>query len=252
MQTYERVHIVLGDPEQFKDHDLAKEFPKDFDWWNISQSAQKDYLVIIYMMDPMQRFFASAVVDSDIWSCRDETRKWYGKPCVDLRDLERLPNQATREEARGRFPKWGLLKRPTRSCLPNETTSQHQLDEFLMFLFAGKSTGHAHEEVIEGIKREVVILLAPRNKKLCDQVFDAAKGVCEACETDFSKVLGGKGVHVLHVHHRKQRALQDVPVVTKQEDLAVVCANCHMLLHVDPKEAQPVEKLRQMLKDDHL
>lgn len=54
----------------------------------------------------------------------------------------------------------------------------------------------------------------------------------------------------LQVHHRNQLALEDEPVVTKTADLAVVCANCHMLIHFDPKKALQVEVLRQMLHGD--
>jgi predicted HNH restriction endonuclease len=30
-------------------------------------------------------------------------------------------------------------------------------------------------------------------------------------------------------------------------DLAVMCANCHMLIHMNPKQALSVEELREML-----
>jgi predicted HNH restriction endonuclease len=52
---------------------------------------------------------------------------------------------------------------------------------------------------------------------------------------------------VLQVHHRKQLASNDSPRLTKLRDLAVLCANCHMLVHMDPYKAIAVEKLRKML-----
>jgi 5-methylcytosine-specific restriction protein A len=56
------------------------------------------------------------------------------------------------------------------------------------------------------------------------------------------------GKRVLQVHHRKQLSSRDAPALTKPEDLAVVCANCHLLIHYDPKRALSVKALRKKLK----
>ena len=54
----------------------------------------------------------------------------------------------------------------------------------------------------------------------------------------------------MQVHHRKQLSSRDTPTVTKVSDLAVVCANCHLLLHLDQEKALGVEELREMLRVD--
>ena len=108
----------------------------------------------------------------------------------------------------------------------------------------------AEESDIEGIKTEVVQLKSKRSRKLRDSAFEAALGVCCVCRRDYSKVLGGQGVRVLQVHHCEQLAARDAPAVTKITDLAVVCANCHLLLHLDSKKALNVEELRTMLVAD--
>ena len=72
-------------------------------------------------------------------------------------------------------------------------------------------------------------------------------GVCAVCDTDYSKVLGGKGKRVLQVHHKKQLSQMDVPKLNTPDDLAVVCANCHALIHLNPKEALKIKALRLML-----
>lgn len=43
----------------------------------------------------------------------------------------------------------------------------------------------------------------------------------------------------LHVHHRKQFAVSDIPRMTRARDLVTVCANCHTMIHSDPKRALP-------------
>lgn len=102
-------------------------------------------------------------------------------------------------------------------------------------------------EAMEGLIHEVTILSHGRNASLRRAALANSKGACEACSIVFTTMLGGMGVHVLQVHHRQQLALRDVPSVTRLEDLAVVCANCHALIHMNPKHALPVEYLQKML-----
>ncbi len=108
----------------------------------------------------------------------------------------------------------------------------------------------ADEADIEGTKTEVVQFKTKRSRRLRDLAFKAARGVCCVCRRDYSTLLGGRGVRVLQVHHRDQLAARDAPSLTKVKDLAVVCANCHLLLHLDPKNALSVEDLQEMLEAD--
>ncbi len=86
-----------------------------------------------------------------------------------------------------------------------------------------------------------------RDRSLRDAAMNRSKGKCEVCAKNYSKVLGGKGLRMLEVHHRKQLASNKAPRITKISDLAVVCANCHALIHFDPKKAIPVGRLKSML-----
>jgi hypothetical protein len=103
--------------------------------------------------------------------------------------------------------------------------------------------------VVEGIAREVTIMAHSRSRELRAVALERSGGVCEACCVDFSEVLGGMGVRALQVHHRNQLALLDEPVINRVSDVAVVCANCHAMIHADPVNAMPVERLRAMLGD---
>ena len=40
----------------------------------------------------------------------------------------------------------------------------------------------------------------------------------------------------------------DIPFVRGVSDLVVVCANCHLLIHLDPKKALSVQRLRKRLR----
>lgn len=102
---------------------------------------------------------------------------------------------------------------------------------------------------IEGTMTETMRYVRGRSRHLREHALAAANGVCCVCGTDYSKLLGGKGVRVLQAHHRRQLAASDAPRVTKLSDLAVVCANCHSLIHMNLKRALGVEELRQMLRN---
>lgn len=103
-------------------------------------------------------------------------------------------------------------------------------------------------QATEGIQREVTRYVKGRSGLLRQTALANAKGICEGCGKNFHKLLEGRGVRVLQVHHREQLAVLTAPKVNTPQDLAVVCANCHMLIHSDSKNALKVEDLRQMLK----
>jgi hypothetical protein len=73
----------------------------------------------------------------------------------------------------------------------------------------------AEESDIEGTKTEVTSLKTKRSRKLRDLAFKAAHGICCVCRRDYSKVLGGRGVRVLQVHHRHQLSARDMPSINQ-------------------------------------
>jgi hypothetical protein len=101
----------------------------------------------------------------------------------------------------------------------------------------------------EGLLRETLSYRRSRSRRLRDAALGRSDGTCEACRTRFSGLLDGLGVRVLQVHHRKQMALTDRPKVNRVSDLAVLCANCHSLVHANPRSAMPVETLRRRLSN---
>ncbi|PRY31789.1 hypothetical protein CLV58_12286 [Spirosoma oryzae] len=133
----------------------------------------------------------------------------------------------------------------------DETESLSVAEEGLAAYRTGKSVVEEEvpEEVsaMEGLLREQTSYTRTRDRRLRNQALNRSKGVCEACEVDFSKLLNGQGVRALQVHHRNQLALSDLSVITKLSDLAVVCANCHALIHMNRDKAIPVEELKQLL-----
>jgi predicted HNH restriction endonuclease len=70
--------------------------------------------------------------------------------------------------------------------------------------------------------------------------------VCEVCALDFECYYGPHGADFIECHHVNQLADSDV-TLTRLEDLALVCANCHRMLHHG--SAPPtVHELREMVR----
>lgn len=54
---------------------------------------------------------------------------------------------------------------------------------------------------------------------------------CEACRFDFSAVYGAIGEGFCEVHHLAPLSASAAPVKTTLADLAVLCSNCHRIIH---------------------
>lgn len=75
-----------------------------------------------------------------------------------------------------------------------------------------------------------------RNAKLVKQkkqqvIKDTGKLACEVCSMDFKAVYGELGNGFAECHHKNPLSLRDENQKTKLSDLAIVCSNCHRMLH---------------------
>lgn len=55
--------------------------------------------------------------------------------------------------------------------------------------------------------------------------------VCEACGFDFARAYGERGEGYIEVHHTKPLETLRPGARTKLSELAVLCANCHRMVH---------------------
>jgi hypothetical protein len=60
---------------------------------------------------------------------------------------------------------------------------------------------------------------------------DTGRLQCEVCETDFHLVYGELGHGFIEAHHKIPVSQLDGTKKTKLDDLALVCSNCHRMLH---------------------
>jgi predicted HNH restriction endonuclease len=69
---------------------------------------------------------------------------------------------------------------------------------------------------------------------------------CEACSFDFAAIYGPLGDGFAECHHRTPLAALSGVTTTRLTDLAIVCANCHRMLHRRPYHS--VEQLREVVQ----
>jgi 5-methylcytosine-specific restriction protein A len=104
------------------------------------------------------------------------------------------------------------------------------------------------EEFAEGRVLTRLHRLRERNKSLVKRkkeriLKETGKLLCEACDFDFAATYGELGVGFAECHHTKPLSTLQPNDTTKLSDLAIVCANCHRMLH-QGKELTSIEELR--------
>ncbi|NML23044.1 HNH endonuclease [Pseudoflavitalea sp. G-6-1-2] len=72
------------------------------------------------------------------------------------------------------------------------------------------------------------------------------KLTCEVCDFDFEEHYGELGRGFIECHHRVPLSKLETNTITKIDNLALVCSNCHRILHKDIDNLS-VESLREML-----
>jgi 5-methylcytosine-specific restriction protein A len=91
-------------------------------------------------------------------------------------------------------------------------------------------------EAEEGKLLTRVHLTRERNRKLVEQkklaaLKNAGKLACEVCSFEFKAVYGERGDGYIEAHHVKPVHTLLPGQKTKLEDLALVCSNCHRMIH---------------------
>ena len=80
-----------------------------------------------------------------------------------------------------------------------------------------------------------------------DFVFERdGKLLCEACEFDFNVKYGELGFKYIECHHRTPLSNFTITTKTTLNDLALVCSNCHKMLH-RKIDSLSVEKLKTLI-----
>lgn len=68
---------------------------------------------------------------------------------------------------------------------------------------------------------------------------------CEVCKTNFENIYGERGKDFIEAHHTKPVSEMNEGELTKVEDIAMLCSNCHRMIHRKPFIS--VEELRALV-----
>ncbi len=106
--------------------------------------------------------------------------------------------------------------------------------------------GEGKRQLKQHIVRERNPLLVQAAKKKFKQAHNG-KLFCEICGFDFFLTYGDIGEDYIEVHHKKPLSKMEEGGTTKLEDVAVVCSNCHRMIH-RKKPWLTVEQIKTLLK----
>lgn len=104
----------------------------------------------------------------------------------------------------------------------------------------------------ESFKEGKLIYLLHKKRERNDKVVKkklamvSGKLICEACNFDFTKVYGEIGRGYIEAHHIKPLAEYKEDEETKLDDLVLLCANCHRMVH-SRKQWLTIEELQKSI-----
>lgn len=103
---------------------------------------------------------------------------------------------------------------------------------------------------IEGRRRLVLHLERERNRTLVKQKKEQAESLaCEICGFSFATRYGAAAADYCEAHHLIPLAEAAEGQETRLEDLMLVCANCHRVIHLKNPPYEP-DEVRSMLDDN--
>ncbi|MFT3683071.1 MAG: HNH endonuclease [Ferruginibacter sp.] len=113
-----------------------------------------------------------------------------------------------------------------------------------------------NDSVVEGAILYKLHKVRERDKKIViskkKQVFNlVGKLACEVCSFEFESYYGEIGRGFIECHHKSPLAKIQIAAKTKLEDLALVCSNCHRMLHVGI-DCLSIDDLRMIIKYDRI
>lgn len=104
------------------------------------------------------------------------------------------------------------------------------------------------EEHFEGQQRERHSNYYERDSRLRAKAIALHGTTCFACGFDFQKKYGDYGKDFIEVHHKKPICeLGGNTKIDPQTDMAVLCANCHRIIHRKRERVLSVDELKEII-----
>jgi 5-methylcytosine-specific restriction enzyme A len=105
------------------------------------------------------------------------------------------------------------------------------------------------EEYFEGQKNHRFTNYYERNPKLRATAITYHGKKCMVCDFDFERVYGEHGAGYIEVHHlRPVSSLQESTKIDPRRDMAVVCSNCHRMIHRKKDKTLSLQELKTIIQ----
>ena len=166
---------------------------------------------------------------------RNDDPPWKGRYTAQLFRIVALADPVSHEELCEEFPQW---KWPT---YPRTYTSvDGPLADHLAQLCGDRTVPGLFDideyvvtEGSQNIRRHLVRERDPEivREKRRQVIAETGRLSCSACSFDFFATYGELGRDFCEVHHLLPMSLRHEETETRLQDLAVVCSNCHRMLH---------------------
>lgn len=99
----------------------------------------------------------------------------------------------------------------------------------------------------EGSIREITLELKKRDPRLRSQAIVKYGYNCQVCGFNFEDFYGDLGSGYIEVHHLKPLSEKNEDSTTSVEDVSVVCANCHRILHHKGTNSLTISELKKVI-----
>ncbi len=186
-----------------------------------------------------QGFLGTGIISTESTKAKAQELGWKNRYAADVSSIHLFPFQVPLNLVATSFPGWAWARYPRMLTTVPETIAKEltlRLDELGGDLPLANDVDDTEASVIEGSvqvrlhrSRERNSAIVAAKKKQVLQTMGSL--TCQVCRFDFLKVYGKLGVGFCEVHHLSQLSGSEEEVQTKLEDLAIVCSNCHRMIH---------------------
>lgn len=217
--------IKESSPQNPRYHLKSPQFEKGN--WRIAAEHQKNFRsVVIRWIGPQER---EPKVPNEWYSCPNDVRKgWPHRVKITPSELPDLIGKLVQFEKEQRDG----LKTPSpnfREVLSNIPNHEGYLEGDKLF-----RRHKSHERSTRLVKEKKATIL-----------MHLGRLECEVCQFDFAVRYSERGKYFTECHHIVPLSMLAFTHRTKLSDLAIICANCHRMLHRRPM--MTLEQLRAIL-----
>ena len=120
-------------------------------------------------------------------------------------------------------------------------------DSGLLQPLSEKDNAKGTYEFPEGGTREIILELKKRDPALKSHAIDTYGLNCQICNFNFEQFYGNIGAGYIEIHHIHPLSAGDGERTTTVNDVAIVCANCHRILHRNGAKPLSIVELKNAI-----